>query len=64
MTRLLSTMHSLALFGRRFRVLVYLHIFLINNTVENIDKIFSHEELYVCIVLQPTSPSNRCASWF
>jgi hypothetical protein len=37
--------------GLIFGVLVYLLILLINNTVEDVDKIFSHEELYVCIVL-------------
>ncbi|HEY5824499.1 MAG TPA: histidine kinase [Cyclobacteriaceae bacterium] len=34
-----------------FGVLVYLIILLINNTVEGINKIFSNEELYVCIAL-------------
>jgi hypothetical protein len=37
--------------GPIFGVLVYLQILLINNTVEDIDKIFSHQELYVCIAL-------------
>jgi sensor histidine kinase YesM len=37
--------------GPIFGVMVYLLILLINNTVEDIDKIYSHEELYVCIAL-------------
>lgn len=38
-----------------FGVLVYLIILLINNTVEGINKIFSNEELYVCIALSYVS---------
>jgi Histidine kinase len=41
--------------GPIFGVLVYLLILLINNTVEDIDKIFDHEELYVCIALSYVS---------
>ena len=37
--------------GLLFGVLVYLLILLIHNTVEDINKIFSSEELYVCIAL-------------
>ena len=37
--------------GLLFGVLVYLLILLIHNTVEDINKIFSNEELYVCIAL-------------
>jgi sensor histidine kinase YesM len=37
--------------GAIFGVLVYLLILLINNTVEDIDEIFSHQELYACIAL-------------
>lgn len=32
-------------------VMVYLLILLINNTVENVDQLFSNQELYVCIAL-------------
>jgi len=32
-------------------VMIYLLILLINNTVEDIDKIYNHSELYVCIGL-------------
>ena len=32
-------------------ILIYLLILLINNTVEDIDKIYNHSELYVCIAL-------------
>src|SRR6478609_2941904 len=38
-----------------FGVLVYLIILLINNTVVGINKIFSNEELYVCIALSYVS---------
>src|SRR6478736_2892380 len=38
-----------------FGVLVYMIILLINNTVEGINKIFSNEELYVCIALSYVS---------
>jgi hypothetical protein len=38
-----------------FGVLVYMLILLINNTVEDINKIFSNQELYVCIGLSYVS---------